>query len=72
MKDSEPKADPQPLGYPSPPLSPYDRPIEPLLYASRTVQAGTQWALRWLRIVGVLFAAAAVVWMLVMFVRLWL
>ncbi len=35
MKDSEPKADPQPLGYPSPPLSPYDRPIEPFVTFAR-------------------------------------
>ncbi len=35
MNDSEPKADPQPLGYPSPPLSPYDRPIEPFVTFAR-------------------------------------
>lgn len=70
LADATPVA--QPLEYRSEPLSPYDPPIEPLLYASRRVQAGAQSVLRWLRVAGMIVAAAAVVWMLVILVRLWL
>jgi hypothetical protein len=35
MKEPEPTRVPRPLDYPSPPLSPYDRPIEPFVTFAR-------------------------------------
>ena len=35
MKESDQTPLPQPLDYPSPPLSPYDRPIEPFVTFAR-------------------------------------
>ncbi|HEV2296615.1 MAG TPA: hypothetical protein VGR35_22420 [Tepidisphaeraceae bacterium] len=35
MNEHQPPRAPQPLDYPSPPLSPYDRPIEPFVTFAR-------------------------------------
>ena len=54
MKDEPPDTRPQPLEYPSPPLSPYDRPIEPFVTFARRFKFA-------IRVCYLLFALAVVI-----------
>jgi hypothetical protein len=56
--DDEPKRVAQPLDYPSPPLSPYDRPIEPFVTFARRFRLA-------MRIAGVAAVAIGAVMFLV-------
>lgn len=58
MKEPEPTRVPRPLDYPSPPLSPYDRPIEPFVTFARRFKL----AIRICYLIGVILLIGFLVW----------
>lgn len=58
MKEDESFGGPQPLDYPSPPLSPYDRPIEPFVTFARRFR----FAIRVCYLLFALMVIALAVW----------